>query len=319
MNQEQRTRAIGRLKAGTIDLLVATDVAARGLDVDVLTHVVNYDVPAAPEAYVHRIGRVGRAGREGIAITLAQPREHRMLKAIERVTRQPIAVEKLPTVADLHARRLEATREALAAILAEGGEALDQFRVVVETLGDEHDLMEVALAAVKLARAAGGGEGEEHRDPGGLGAAGERAGGAERRDAPVARRGAARALRSAPTPERRGKRGGRGGTSARREQDARTAGQTRLFIGAGRERGIRPQDLVGAIANEAGLSGRQIGSIEIAERFSLVEVPEAAADTSWPRWASGRSRGARRRSAGRASAPSWPVALPERTRGAAAR
>ena len=119
MTQEQRTRSIGRLKAGTIELLVATDVAARGLDVDVLTHVVNYDVPAAPEAYVHRIGRVGRAGREGVAITLAQPREHRMLKAIERITRQQIAIEKVPTVADLRARRLEATRNSLAEILGD--------------------------------------------------------------------------------------------------------------------------------------------------------------------------------------------------------
>jgi ATP-dependent RNA helicase DeaD len=258
MNQEQRTRAIGRLKAGTIDLLVATDVAARGLDVDVLTHVVNYDVPAAPEAYVHRIGRVGRAGREGTAITLAQPREHRMLKAIERVTRQPIAVEKLPTVADLHARRLEATTEALAAILAEGGEALDPFRVVVETLGDEHDPMEVALAAVALAHRAGGGAVEEHEEI--PEAAAPRSRPAERD------RGDER--RPAKGPQ--GKRGG--------QRDAGGAPTTRLFIGAGRERGIRPQDLVGAIANEAGLSGRQIGSIEIADRFSLVEVPEAAAD-----------------------------------------
>lgn len=257
MSQEQRTRAIGRLKAGTTELLVATDVAARGLDVDVLTHVVNYDVPAAPEAYVHRIGRVGRAGREGTAITLAQPREHRMLKAIERVTRQPIAVEKLPTVADLHARRLEATTEALAAILAEGGEALDPFRVVVETLGDEHDPMEVALAAVAMAHRAGGAAVEDHEEIPEVPAARPR-----REERERDQRG-----------DQRGRRDKRGG-----HRDAGGAPTTRLFIGAGRERGIRPQDLVGAIANEAGLSGRQIGSIEISERFSLVEVPEAAAD-----------------------------------------
>ena len=265
MSQEQRTRAIGRLKNGTIELLVATDVAARGLDVDVLTHVVNYDVPAAPEAYVHRIGRVGRAGREGTAITLAQPREHRMLKAIERVTRQPIAIEKLPTVADLHARRLEATTEALAAILSEGGEALDQFRVVVETLGDEHDPMEVALAAVAMAhRAAGGGAAvEEHEDIPDLSAPRERPRPADRERFDDRRPGK-----------------GRGGAGDKRggHRDAGGPPTTKLFIGAGRERGIRPQDLVGAIANEAGLSGRQIGSIEISDRFSLVEVPEASAD-----------------------------------------
>ena len=117
MNQEQRDRVMGRLRRGTADLLVATDVAARGLDIDQLTHVVNYDVPSAPESYVHRIGRVGRAGREGVAITLAEPREHRLLDNIERLTKQTIAIEKIPTVADLRARQMELTldqvREAL--------------------------------------------------------------------------------------------------------------------------------------------------------------------------------------------------------------
>ena len=95
-------------------------MAARGLDVDHLTHVVNYDVPSAPDSYVHRIGRVGRAGREGVAITLAEPREHRLLQTIERATKQQIAVEKLPTVADLRARRLELTRAALRETLLDG-------------------------------------------------------------------------------------------------------------------------------------------------------------------------------------------------------
>src|SRR6195952_2284361 len=150
MSQEQRDRVMGRLRAGTADLLVATDVAARGLDIEQLTHVVNYDVPSAPEAYVHRIGRVGRAGREGVAITLAEPREHRQLKTIEKVAGSPISVQKVPTVADLRARRLELTRAALRETLLtesdDGG--LDRFRVVVETLSDEFDLFEVALAAV---------------------------------------------------------------------------------------------------------------------------------------------------------------------------
>ena len=123
--------------------------------------MVNYDVPSAPESYVHRIGRVGRAGREGVAITLAEPREHRMLKTIERVTGQRIAIEKMPTVADLRARRLELTRAALRESLLE--DDLDPFRVVVESLADEFDVMEVALAAVKLAHeaAAPGADDEE--------------------------------------------------------------------------------------------------------------------------------------------------------------
>jgi ATP-dependent RNA helicase DeaD len=290
MTQEQRTRSIGRLKAGTIELLVATDVAARGLDVDVLTHVVNYDVPAAPEAYVHRIGRVGRAGREGVAITLAQPREHRMLKAIERITRQPIAIEKVPTVADLRARRLEATRNSLAEILGDGAEALDSYRVVVESLGEDFELMEVALAAVKLAHESGVTEADETHIPDavpapsreqgrGPGRPGRPGGTGERRSP-----GGYRGERPSARPERPSAPGAGahdGGRPPRRgskESVGPGPGMTRLFIGAGRERGIRPQDLVGAIANEAGLNGRQIGAIEIADRFSLVEVPEASAD-----------------------------------------
>jgi ATP-dependent RNA helicase DeaD len=265
MSQDQRTRAIGRLKAGTTELLVATDVAARGLDVDSLSHVVNYDVPAAPEAYVHRIGRVGRAGREGVAITLAQPREHRMLKAIERVTRQPIAIEKLPTVADVRNRRLEATRDAVAAAL-DDGEGLDAYRVVVESLAEEHGLIEVALAAVRLAHEAAGRDADDAEIP-------DVAARPERSDRPE-RRG------PRDRPER-GERPARGERPQRGERPPRrgsSEAMTRLFVGAGRERGIRPQDLVGAIANEAGLPGRQIGAIEIADRFSLVEVPEASAD-----------------------------------------
>jgi ATP-dependent RNA helicase DeaD len=247
MGQEQRDRTMGRLRSGTTELLVATDVAARGLDIDQLTHVVNYDVPSAPESYVHRIGRVGRAGREGVAITLAEPREHRMLKAIERLTGRRIAVEKVPTVADLRARRLELTRAALEETLLEGDH--ESFRVVVETLAGEFDVMEIALAAVKLAHEAGGAA----------------AGGDEEEDIPeVASRPAREARGAGPRP---GREAGKGGPR-----------MTRLFVGAGRSAGVRPQDLVGAIAGESPLSGREIGAIEISDRFSLVEVPETSAD-----------------------------------------
>ena len=113
MTQEERDQVMRRLRAGEAELLIATDVAARGLDIDRLTHVINYDVPAAPEAYVHRIGRVGRAGREGVAITLVEPREHHALRNIERLTKHKIEIAKVPTVADLRARRLENTIAAL--------------------------------------------------------------------------------------------------------------------------------------------------------------------------------------------------------------
>jgi ATP-dependent RNA helicase DeaD len=163
MDQDQRDRVMGRLRSGTADLLVATDVAARGLDVEQLTHVINYEVPSAPDSYVHRIGRVGRAGREGVAITLAEPREHRMLKTIERATKQRISIEKLPTVADLRTRRLDLTRAALRESLLE--DDLDGFRAVVEPLADEFDIIEVALAAVKLAHESGGGAADDEEIP----------------------------------------------------------------------------------------------------------------------------------------------------------
>ena len=247
MDQQQRDRVMGRLRAGSLDLLVATDVAARGLDIDQLTHVVNYDVPSAPELYVHRIGRVGRAGREGTAITLVEPREHKMLKTIERATGRPIATEKLPTVADLRTRRLELTRAAIRESLLE--DDLDAFRSVVEPLSEEFDLFEVALAAVKLAHEASGTSSEEEELP---------------------------EVEWQSTEDRPGRRKA-AGREQRRGRPA-TDGTTRLFVGTGRSSGVRPQDLVGAITGESHLSGRDIGAIEIADRFSLVEVPESAAD-----------------------------------------
>lgn len=246
MSQDQRDRVMGRLRNATADLLIATDLAARGLDIEHLTHVVNYNVPAAPEAYVHRIGRVGRAGREGVAITLAEPREHRMLKAIERVTKQRISVGKVPTIADLRARRLELTRAALQESLLT--DDLERFRAVVETLADEFDVMEVALAAVKLAHESLGSEADSEEIP-------------EVAEVPVRKRA-----------DLRDDQGGEG-----RRGRARMAGMTRVFLGVGRSTGVRPQDLVGAITGESCLGGRDIGAIEIADRFSLVEIPEAAA------------------------------------------
>ena len=248
MDQQQREPGHGpAARSGSLDLLVATDVAARGLDVEQLTHVVNYDMPSPPDIYVHRIGRVGRAGREGTAITLAEPREHKTLKIIERATGQPIAVEKLPTVADLRTRRLELTRAALRQIVLE--DDLDAFRAVVEPLGEEFGIYEVALAAVKLASDASGTSRDEEELP----------------------------EVDLPPPDDRGGRRKAAGRDQRRGRPAAKA-TTRLFVGTGRSSGVRPQDLVGVIARKSYLSGREIGAIEIADRFSLVEVPESAAD-----------------------------------------
>jgi ATP-dependent RNA helicase DeaD len=263
LSQEQRDRVMKKFRANTADLLIATDVAARGLDVQHVSHVVNYDVPSAAEAYVHRIGRTGRAGREGVAITLAEPREHRLLRNIEYQTKQKIEIAAVPTVADLRARRLELTRASIRETLL-GGD-LDHFRVIVDSLAQEFDIMDVAAAAVKQADAAkdGGGESEEipvvslrpeRSSP--------RAGMRERAPTPKAHRGQA-------DKPRRGKRG---------EPITPDWNVARLYVGAGRKSNIRPADLVGAIVNEAGVDPRAIGAIQITDRFSLVEVPDEIAD-----------------------------------------
>jgi ATP-dependent RNA helicase DeaD len=260
MSQEQRDRVMGRLRNGTADLLVATDVAARGLDIDVLSHVVNYDVPASVESYVHRMGRVGRAGREGVAITLAEPREHRMLKTIERATKRRIAIEKVPTVAQLRARRLELTRTALRDSLLKDN--LDGFRDAVESLTDEFDILEVALAAVKLAHEATNGPLDEVDIPDVSPSSSSSSSGGYERGGRV----------------ERGPRSGSGSDGPPRPKREPSVGMTRLFVGVGRDAGMRPQDLVGAITGETNLSGKQIGAIDIAPRFALVEVPDGEAD-----------------------------------------
>jgi ATP-dependent RNA helicase DeaD len=249
MQQRQREAVMARFRSAKADLLIATDVAARGLDIRQLSHVFNYDVPSAPDAYIHRIGRTGRAGREGVAITLADPRESRLLRSIEAATRQKIEVATVPTVADLRAKRLELTLTAVRERIEAGD--LDDVRVVVQSLASEFELADVAAAAVKLVHA-------EMSD----GAA------ADGPDVPVM---AARDDRSGPGSQARR---GSGGWEAR----PRAEGAARIFIGAGRQAGIRPADLIGAIANEAGLESRDLGIVQIADRFSVVEVPANAAD-----------------------------------------
>jgi ATP-dependent RNA helicase DeaD len=257
---------MGRFRVGQLDLLVATDVAARGLDIEHVSHVVNYDVPSNPDAYVHRIGRTGRAGRDGVAITLVEPREHRLLSNIERGTRVRLEVAQIPTVADLRERRLELLRSAIRERLGEDG--LDRFRAVIEPLTEEFDLVDIALAATSLAERAS-----------------ERDGAEEVEIAPaILGRGVETGVgRAGPRPgPRAGARVGaapRGRPSPRSSTDRAPDGPwTRLYVGAGRRTGMRPGDLVGAITGEAGVTGSSVGAIHITDAYSLVEVPEAAAD-----------------------------------------
>jgi ATP-dependent RNA helicase DeaD len=274
MVQRQRDKVMGLFRAQKADLLVATDVAARGLDIEHLSHVVNYDVPASPEVYLHRIGRTGRAGRGGTAITLAEPREHRLLRVIEQFTKARIEVASVPTVADLRSRQLDVTRAALRERLVAGG--FDSVRVIVESLAEEFDIVDIATAAVQMAHTASVGEGSDREIPvidmsQRAAARGRDAGGADKGG-----RGRTR-VESAGGPSRPPSRLVGHGEGGRRrvEPDGRIV---RLFVGAGRLAGVRPGDLVGAITGEAGIESRSLGAIEIGDRFSLVEVPEALAD-----------------------------------------
>jgi ATP-dependent RNA helicase DeaD len=249
ISQSERDRVMKKLRSGTLELVVATDVAARGLDIGHLSHVVNYDVPSSPDVYVHRIGRTGRAGREGVAITLAEPREHWQLKNIERAIKQKIEIATVPTVADLRAKRLELTRASLRESIIAGG--LDAYRVVVESLAEEFDPLDVAAAAVKLAdpSAAGSGSAEEEHEISAVAPApGPAAAGS----------GPKRPFKGKPRPG--------------------NENMAAIFIGAGRADSVKPGDLVGAIVKLLKVHPREVGSIQIAERFSLVEVNEAIAE-----------------------------------------
>ncbi len=239
MSQAERDRVMGRARAGTVDLLVATDVAARGIDIDHLTHVVNFDVPSSPEAYVHRIGRTGRAGREGVAITLVDPRAHRLLRNIEQATRQRIAICTVPTPRDVKARRMDMTKGSVRDAITAGD--LDAYRAVAESLASEFDPMDVAAAAIRLAHEASEGEGGSEDDV----------------HIPV--------IESFARPER-----GRGRPE--------THDMVRIYISGGTRMGMRPADLVGAIANEARVNPRTIGAIEILEAQSFVELPARDVD-----------------------------------------
>jgi ATP-dependent RNA helicase DeaD len=240
MGQPQRESVIRRMKAGQLEIVVATDVAARGLDVERISHVVNYDIPYDVEAYVHRIGRTGRAGRAGVAVLFVSPRERRMMSEIERYTGQRITPMKMPTQADVAARRVALFKESIKKTIEEGD--LDLYLTLVEELvGEGLDLAEVAAAAARLAR------GDKPLD-----------------------------VEVEPEP-----------AAMARAED----GMVRLFLDAGSRAGVRPGDIVGAIANEAGIPGRAIGSIDIYDSFTFVELPTQYRDQVLTRMARATIRG----------------------------
>ena len=245
LSQEQRDRVMRKFRDGTTTLLIATDVAARGLDILHLSHVVNFGVPQAAETYVHRIGRVGRAGRDGIAITIADPREQAGLRPIERAAGGRLEYARVPTVADLRAKRLERTRDALREMIQRGG--LDEIRKVVGPLLQEFAPEDVAAASMMLAANTG------RTDEG--------------PEIPV--------IAPPRTIQTRGE-----GDSRRPVSPSRRSaqGMVRVTLDVGRLARVTRRDLVAAIESEVGIGSREIGAIEVAERFSSIEVPSEIAD-----------------------------------------
>lgn len=241
MTQVLRERTVAKLRDGTLDIVVATDVAARGLDVERISHVINYDIPYDTEAYVHRIGRTGRAGRKGKAILFVANRERRMLRAIERATRQTIQQLILPTrelVAECRvSKMLEQVQEAL------GSEQLNFFKSVVTDMGQQAEVDTLDLAAALLFLA--------------------------QKDRPLQ-------LKEEPVRNREPRQSDKSGRGSRerRSSFSADANMQRYRLNVGREHGVMPGNIVGAIANEAEIDNRYIGHIKLFDTYSTVDLPE---------------------------------------------
>ena len=256
IEQKIRERTIGRLREGSIDILVATDVAARGLDVERVSHVLNYDIPYDPESYVHRIGRTGRAGRSGEAILFVTPRERNMLRVIERATRQPVEAMTVPSVEAVNDRRIVRFMQKITATREAGG--LEPFERLVESYERDHDVpaREIAAALAKLA----------HGNKPLLLEASEPRAHVERREE--------RPDRDAPAMRERRPRDANERPARPRAARAQEAGMANYRVAVGRSHGVKPGNLVGAIANEASLDAARIGRIEIHDRYSVIGLPE---------------------------------------------
>ncbi|WP_397209557.1 DEAD/DEAH box helicase [Nocardioides sp.] len=269
--QAQRERTVNQLKSGKLDILVATDVAARGLDVDRISHVVNYDIPTDTESYVHRIGRTGRAGRKGDAISFVTPREQYLLKHIERATRQPLTKMSLPTAEDVNVTRLARFDDQITTALS--SESVPFFRDVVTHYMREHDVPEVDVAAALAIVLQG--DTPLLLDPA------------------VERRAAQKERERSTRPDRpeRGDRPQRGERPERRPRGNPDVPMATYRINVGKRHKIEPRQIVGAIANEGGLSRGDFGHIQIRPDFSLVELPADLPAEVWKKLESTRISG----------------------------
>ncbi|GIC77226.1 DEAD/DEAH box helicase [Moritella sp. F3] len=259
LNQAMRERTVSRLKNGQLDIVIATDVAARGLDVPRIDLVINYDIPTDTESYVHRIGRTGRAGRKGTAILFAAPRERRLLKAIERATRQPLTMMDLPSRDDVTKKRIASFRDQLS-VLSSGEENLDFYKNLVGQLSEELELSELDLASALLFLA-------QKEKPLVLPP-----------EAPRRERSFREDDRGDQRRERndRGERRDRGDRPERGERgERRPAAEMEVFrIEVGRTDGVQVKNIVGAIANEANINSRNIGGIRLHDDYSTIELPK---------------------------------------------
>ncbi len=262
ISQAQREKIIQRLRDGGTSLLVATDVAARGLDIDHLTHVINFDLPSSPETYVHRIGRVGRAGREGVAISLAEPRQKFVFKHIEKLTGQRLEMPKLPSAETIKQTRVAGIEANARELLAEKPD-LTLFKAAVARLATEELSFEdiAALALCLVYKQSGFSEAALRDIPTFSEKPAKKGGGQERRG----------------RDRDHGDRDHGNGSRDRGGRDNGPRGDVALLkLNIGRSAGISPRDLVGAIAGESGLPGRMIGSIKISDDSSTVEIPKDA-------------------------------------------
>ena len=254
--QNNRERIVEKLKKGQLDILVATDVVARGLDVERISHVINYDVPHDTESYVHRIGRTGRAGRTGDAILFVAPRERRMLKAIERATRQPIEPMQMPTADDINVQRIERFKQRISETL--DGQDLEVFTRLVDEYREEHDADPIAIAAA-LAHMAQG------KEPLLLSDRPQRRERAERPPRIVAEGGRDERPRRRERPQP--------SASARPLREHPDIEMQRFRLAVGHAHQVKPGNIVGAIANEAGIDSQYIGHIEIFDDFTTIDLP----------------------------------------------
>jgi len=260
--QAQRDRVMGRFRTGGIEILVATDVAARGIDVDDVDAVINYDIPNDVENYVHRIGRTGRAGRAGSAFTFVSAREHYKLRDIIRYTKARIVQNQLPTLRDVTNIRTTRLLDEVRAAIEAG--SLERYTALVEQfLDDESTSMDMAAALLKLLMQREFGTQEQQQDT-----LIQESGWRERHSDKVAGRVYGRQSKALGKCAQGGKAG----------RAFQAGNMVRLFFNVGSKMQVAPRDLVGAIAGESGIPGRSIGAIEIHERFCFVDVPEHLAD-----------------------------------------